>query len=200
MIINFIDDLKKQKLPVNILEFKESLGGFKREFLEKYIKIYIETHFARRDMNQLKYTEEKLSFSFANIDVILDKIDSVLIRFKEQFPQMNPDFVIFFGFFSPDGFLMEIDGKCYPTICLDRFFDFFKIEAVTAHELGHYFLKNSGIDYDSEKEEIFANYLSTRILRTCYNNIIFSDGKPIEMISNRDREWIEEQLKGGIYE
>ncbi len=193
MIINFIEDLKKIELPLSILKFEYTLNGFKKRFLEEYMKNYIESHFAKEDMDQLQYTREKLGFSFANIDVIIKKVESVLERFKEQFP-MDPDLVIFFGFFSPDGFIVNIDEKWYPTICLDRFFDYFKIDAVVAHELGHYFLKNSGIKYDLRKEEIYANYLSTRILKTCYNNVIFSDGKVIPMISNSDRDWLNKEI------
>lgn len=203
MIINFIDDLQKIELPKNIFEFENSLTAFKQQFIKQYEIIYIDPHFAKEDMNQLIYNEKKLLFSFSNIDIILDKINSVLIRFQDQFPEYDPDFVIFFGFFSPHGFLMNIQNKWYPTICLDRFFDYFKIESVAAHELGHYYLKNSGIKYDKNKEEIFANYLSTKILRTCYNNVIFSDGKQIPMISNSDREWLDSEIKnkkGEAYE
>ncbi|MCD6578770.1 hypothetical protein J7L48_04795 [bacterium] len=198
MIINFIEDLKKMELPKNVLEFENSLNDFKKQFFHEYKNIYIESHFAAEDMVQLEFTEEKLRFSFANIYIILEKIDSVLIRFREQFPPMDPDFVIFFGFFSPDGFLMSIEDKWYPTICLDRFFDYFKIESVAAHELGHYFFKNSGIKYDLDKEEIFANYLSTKILKTCYNNVIFDDGKAIPMISNSDRFWLDAEIRKTI--
>jgi hypothetical protein len=181
LIINFIYDLIRLELPITFIDFKEKLSGFKKYFIEEYEKKVL-YYLSKDDIKQLVYTKEKINFAVENIKIIEDKIRFVLRKFKKKFLNLEPDFVIFFGFFSPDGFVIKIKNNWYPTICLDRFFDLRNIEMIVSHELGHYILKNINFKYRPEKEEIFANYLSTIILEKD-RNAVFSNGKPIETIN-----------------
>lgn len=56
----------------------------------------------------------------------------------------NPDVYLFVGFFSSDGFVIELSGKPVIGIGLERFRDFDNLSLILTHEYCHYYLKLKG--------------------------------------------------------
>jgi hypothetical protein len=67
-------------------------------------------------------------------------------------PEVEPEVYLFIGFFSPDGFVMEFQGR--PVICfgLERFKDFVLLRILFAHEYAHFLLNSSGGEVPGEEK------------------------------------------------
>jgi len=67
-------------------------------------------------------------------------------------PREESEVYLFIGFFSPDGFVMNIQGK--PVICfgLERFKDFKLLRILFAHEYSHFLLNLSRGEVPKEKK------------------------------------------------
>jgi hypothetical protein len=85
----------------------------------------------------------------------------------------EPDVYLFVGFFSPDGFVMNIRKK--PVICfgLERFKDFRLLRVLFAHEYVHYLLypKSEEISED----EAMNWFLISEGLATHFSSLVFPD-------------------------
>jgi hypothetical protein len=107
-------------------------------------------------------------------------------------PQEDPDVYLIVGFFSPDGFVMNFQGK--PVICfgMERFRDFNLLRILFAHEYAHYLLNWSRGEIPEDKELKWL--LISEGIGTCFSQYAFPDYKLSDhLLFRRDRlNWCQE--------
>jgi hypothetical protein len=88
-------------------------------------------------------------------------------------PQEEPDIYLFVGFFSPDGFVMNIGEK--PVMCfgLERFKDFLLLRILFAHEYIHYLLRLNAGEVSEAKR--FKWLLISEGLATYFSSLVFPE-------------------------
>ena len=116
-------------------------------------------------------------------------------------PQEEPDVYLMVGFFSPEGFVMNFQGK--PVICfgLERFRDFRLLKILFAHEYAHYLLNWSRGEVPEDKE--FKWLVISEGIGTCFSQCVFPDHKLSDhLLFRRDKlNWCQdnESLLREIY-
>lgn len=87
----------------------------------------------------------------------------------------KPAVYLFIGFFSPDGFVMDFEGK--PIICfgLERFKDFNWLKILFAHEYAHYLLNLSRGEVP--EDEKFKWLLLSEGIGTYFSRLAFPEYK-----------------------
>lgn len=125
-----------------------------REFLKSYF-----SHFPLINISNLKqrveaikasdYSQLKSLISLCPPENIVHEAYEKCLKIVS--PREEPDVYLFVGFFSPDGFVMDFQGK--PVICfgLERFQDFTLFRVLFAHEYAHFLLNLSGGKIPEEK-------------------------------------------------
>ncbi len=86
-------------------------------------------------------------------------------------PPQEPDVYLFVGFFSPDGFVMDFEGK--PVICfgLERFKDFRLLKILFSHEYAHFLMNLSDkavSEQDDTKWMLISEGISTYFSFLCF--------------------------------
>ena len=111
---------------------------------------------------------------------------------KVVLPKEEPEVYLLIGFFSPDGFVMNLRGK--PVICfgLERFKDFTLLRILFAHEYAH-FLLNLSKRVVPEEEQL-RWLLFSEGLATCFSLLVFPKYKLSDhLLFRRDRlNWCQE--------
>jgi len=101
-------------------------------------------------------------------------------------PSQEPEIYLFIGFFSPDGFVMDFQGK--PVICigLERFKDFRLLHVIFAHEYVHYLLNLA--DGEVPEGKSIHWLLVSEGLATLFPSLVFP-GLPLSdyFLFRRDR-------------
>lgn len=117
---------------------------------QDFLDIYF-SHFPLVDFSNLKERVEAIKPADYSQQKSLISVSPPESLIKESYekckgivpPQKEPEVYLFIGFFSPDGFVMDLRGK--PVICfgLERFKDFRLLKILFAHEYTHYLLSLS---------------------------------------------------------
>ena len=104
----------------------------------------------------------------------------------------QPNVSLFIGFFSPDAFVMDFQGK--PVICfgLERFRDFRLLRILFAHEYSHYLLNWSRGEVPRDEELKWL--LITEGIGTCFSQSAFAEQKLSDhLLFRRDKlNWCQE--------
>lgn len=126
-----------------------------KDFLKDYF-----SHFPLIDFSSLKQRVEKIKAS--DYSWLRHLISSCgpekMIRdaYKKcqriVAPKEEPEVYLIIGFFSPDGFVMNYQGKSVICFGLERFKDFRLLRIIFAHEYAHFLLKKSGGKVPEDKE------------------------------------------------
>lgn len=126
-----------------------------QEFFEVYF-----SHFPTLDSPALKKRVETIKVAdYSWLKALISRcppeniIEEAYERCRLIAPSPDePDVYLIVGFFSPDGFIMDLRGK--PVICfgLERFRDFRLLKILFAHEHAHYLLNLSRGEAPEEKE------------------------------------------------
>ena len=166
-----------------------------REFLESFF-----SHFPLVDSLSLKQRVEAIKkehygrlrslISLCPPEKIAEESCKECIRFFS--PKKEPDVYLFIGFFSPDGFVMDFQGK--PAICfgMERFKDFSLFKILFAHEYAHYLLNlGRGEVPDSKKLKWL---LISEGLATYFSSLVFPGHKLSDhFLFSRDKlNWCQE--------
>ena len=90
-------------------------------------------------------------------------------------PKEEPDVYLLVGFFSPDGFVMDFQGK--PVICfgLERFKDFRLFRILFAHEYAHFLMNLNKEEIPEEKKLKWL--LISEGIGTYFSFLVFPDHK-----------------------
>jgi len=166
-----------------------------QEFLENYF-----SHFPLIDVSNLRQRVERIKPSDYSlqkhlisvcppekiIDESYEKCRSI-VSSKEQ-----PEIYLFFGFFSPDAFVMNFRGK--PVICfgLERFRDFRLLRILFAHEYAHFLLNLSSGEIPKDKKLKWL--LISEGIGTYFSSLAFPESKISDhLLIRRDRlNWCQE--------
>lgn len=126
-----------------------------REFLDAYF-----SHFPLLDPLTLRQRVEKIKpadYSWLKSLLSASPPEDIILRAYQRClrvvpPPSQPDVYFFVGFFSPDGFVMELEGE--PVICfgLERFKDFRLLKILFAHEYAHFLLNSTTADVPEGKK------------------------------------------------
>lgn len=96
-------------------------------------------------------------------------VECTIERCRKVLQVSSPDVYLFVGFFSSDGFVIELLGRPVIGIGLERFRDFRNLSLILAHEYCHYCLKlmetTSAVSYG---ESIFSEGVSSLFSRQVY--------------------------------
>jgi len=107
-------------------------------------------------------------------------------------PAKEPDVYLFIGFFSPDGFVMDFQGK--PVICfgLERFKDFSLFKILFAHEYAHFLLNLSRGEIPEGKRLKWL--IVSEGIAVCFSSLVFPQNKLSDhFLFGRDRlNWCQE--------
>jgi len=166
-----------------------------REFLESFF-----SHFPLVDSLSLKervgaikkehYGRLKSLISICPPEKTIEESNKECRRFFP--PLKEPDIYLFIGFFSPDGFVMDFQGK--PVICfgLERFKDFSLFKILYAHEYAH-FLLNLGRGEVPDGKRLKWLLISEG-LATYFSSLVFPGCKLSDyFLFSRDRlNWCQE--------
>jgi hypothetical protein len=125
-----------------------------KEFLESYFSHFplINSLNLEQRVNSIKksdYSLLKNLISVCSPEKIINEAYKKCVRIVP--PKEEPDAYLFIGFFSPDGFVMDFQGK--PVICfgLERFKDFRLFRILFAHEYAHFLLNLNKEEISQEK-------------------------------------------------
>lgn len=88
-------------------------------------------------------------------------------------PKEEPDIYLFVGFFSPDGFVMNIGEKHVICFGLERFKDFRLLRILFAHEYIHYLLRL--IHKEALADTGFKGFLFSEGLATYFSSLVFPE-------------------------
>jgi len=166
-----------------------------REFLESFF-----SHFPLVDFLSLKqrveaikkehYGRLKSLISVCSPEKIIEESCKECTRFFP--PLKEPHVYLFIGFFSPDGFVMDFQGK--PVICfgLERFKDFSLFRILFAHEYAHFLLNLGRRKVPDEKKLKWL--LISEGLATYFSSLVFPGHKLSDyFLFSRDRlNWCQE--------
>jgi len=111
---------------------------------------------------------------------------------KIAFPPVEPDVYLLVGFFSPDGFVLNHQGK--PVICfgLERFRDFRLLKILFAHEFAHFLLNLQ--KRDVSEQDKWKWILLSEGIATCFSYSVFPGHRLSDhFFFRRDRlDWCQE--------
>ncbi len=160
-----------------------------KEFLETYF-----SHFPLIDFSNLKerveaikpsdYSQQRSLISVCPPEPIIKEAYERCARIIA--PKEKPPVYLFIGFFSPDGFVMDFEGK--PIICfgLERFKDFNLLKILFAHEYAHFLLNLSRGEVPEDKK--FKWLLLSEGICTYFSRLAFPEYKlPDHFLFRRDR-------------
>ncbi|NIM59205.1 MAG: hypothetical protein GTO16_09730 [Candidatus Aminicenantes bacterium] len=170
---------------------------FKRhqEFLENYF-----SHFPLIDFSNLKERVERIRASDYSLQKHLISVCPPEKIINESYlkcrsivsSKEEPEVYLFFGFFSPDAFVMDFRGK--PVICfgLERFRDFRLLKILFAHEYAHFLLNLSGGEIPEDKKLKWL--LISEGIATYFSSLAFTESKISDhLLMIRDRlNWCQE--------
>ncbi len=150
-----------------------------KDFMESYLKSFphlTEENLADRVRNIKKEDYSPLIELLDSCEVE-GIINSTLQKCKKLLPRIDlPDVYLIIGFFSPDGFVLEVKNKPVIGIGLERFFDFDGLPVVLTHEYGHYGLRwLRGIE---GKNPTLLEVLLAEGLSIAFSKAVFPD-KPL---------------------
>lgn len=139
----------------DFFKFLNSLDD-KTKIWERYCEIYLVPNkkflssywqkFKYFDLQQIKQRVQVIKRKdYNHLESLINSIDLPLLTQKilkechSLFPSLEiPDIYLFVGFFSADGFLLELNDKQVLGFGLERFKDFKSFPLLVAHEYGHY--------------------------------------------------------------
>jgi hypothetical protein len=160
-----------------------------KEFLESFF-----SHFPLVDSLSLKQRVEAIKkgdygrlislISICPPERIIEESFKECVKFFSS--TKEPDVYLFIGFFSPDGFVMDFQGKPAIGFGLERFKDFSLFRILFAHEYAHYLLNLGRGEVPRRKKlkwllisEGLATYFSSVIFpgHTLSDHFLFSRDK-----------------------
>ena len=149
-----------------------------QEFLDRYF-----SHFPLIDFSNIKerveairpedYSQQRSLISVCQPEPMIKKAyercTSIIV------PKEKLTVYLFIGFFSPDGFVMDFEGK--PIICfgLERFKDFNLLKILFAHEYAHFLLNLSRGEVP--EDEKFKWLLLSEGMSTYFSQLVFPEYK-----------------------
>ncbi len=174
----------------------ERWGAYRRYYYHPHRKFLesLFSHFPLINSSSLKQRVEAIKkahygrlknlISFCPPEKIIEESYRDCLRIIS--PVKEPDFYLFIGFFSPEGFVMDYLGE--PVICfgLERFKDFSLFRILVAHEYAHFLLNlGRGAVADGESarwlliSEGLATYFSSLVFpgRKLSDHFLFSRDK-----------------------
>jgi len=101
-------------------------------------------------------------------------------------PKKAVEVYLFIGFFSPDAFVMDIEGRPVISFGLERFKDFRLLKILFAHEYAHFLLNLSRGEVPEEKKIKWL--ILSEGISTYFSSLIFPDRPlPDHFLFRRDR-------------
>jgi|Deesub1362B_J571_1020462.scaffolds.fasta_scaffold00124_14 hypothetical protein len=134
----------------NIQHFPSKWDGYlklyyspNKEFLDNYFSYFPFLNFSslKNRVESIKISDYSLIKNFISLNPPEKIIEDAFIKCKKLAPPPQPpEIYLFFGFFSPDAFVIKFKGR--PVICfgLERFKDFKLLKLLFAHEYAHYLI------------------------------------------------------------
>jgi len=166
-----------------------------QEFLENYF-----SHFPLIDFSNLKERVERIKASDYSLQKHLTSVcppEKIIVESYEKCRSIvsskeEPEVYLLIGFFSPDAFVMNFQGK--PVICfgLERFRDFSLVKILFAHEYAHFLLNLRRGEIPEDKKLKWL--LISEGIGTYFSSLAFPECKISDhLLLRRDRlNWCQE--------
>jgi hypothetical protein len=164
-----------------------------RDFFQIYFRCFTYSKTALRE--RVKKTFPEHYAQIKSLILAQPPEDIVERTIKKCIHIVNPPqpvtIYIFIGFFSAEGFTMNVNGKPTIGISLERMRDFSKIDIITAHEYGHYIrnLYYKGTNqYNKTINEGVATYFSKMVIPTksLPRHLFMTNGEFNRLLNKRD--------------
>ncbi len=166
-----------------------------QEFLENYF-----SHFPLINVSSLRDRVERIKASDYSLQKHLISVcppEKIISESYERCRSIvsskeEPEVYLFVGFFSPDAFVTNFQGK--PVICfgLERFRDFRLLKILFAHEYAHFLLNLRSGEIPEDKKLRWL--LISEGIGTYFSSLVFPESKISDhLLMRRDRlNWCQE--------
>lgn len=211
--IRFLDELREETSPWE---------AYSRNYLTPNAQ-FLTTYWKKVDFSlfQIQERVERVrKADYSNLLSLLHSgdleklVESTIQRCTKILLAPNPDVYLFVGFFSSDGFVIELSGKPVIGIGLERFRDFDNLCLILTHEYCHYYLKLKGKTAETMRENrIFSEgtaslfsqlihpekslYKHLFFTRARLNSCIQAESRIMSLIRERSIKEIRSLLKEG---
>jgi hypothetical protein len=150
---------------------------------KRFLKAYWKSFFPQMDLGTLQDRVRRVSQGhYAALEHLIElnvpevKTQDTLSRCLAHLPRFpEPDVYLMIGFFSSDGFVVEVEGWPAIGIGLERYKDFRLLDVILAHEYCHYARRLALGGSLRWGGETLAEKLLSEGLSVCFSQKIFPD-------------------------
>jgi len=165
-------------------------------------------------VTRLRREDYSTLLDFLHQGCLEDFVKSAIQRSREMLDAPFPDIYLFVGFFSSDGFVIELAGTPVIGIGLERFEELDRLHPTLPHEYCHYYLKLKGdIPATMQGSQIFSEGIASFFSQMVYpqqplyrhlfftrsrlNSCIQSEPHVFDVLRGRSLEEIQSLLRHG---